>query len=137
MASSPIGGHSTDSVRGLTEMSEEVTTLMDALITKMERMDGDIDVLRAQNAELRKMVSDPDMMLMKSGFVRGSTPATEDVWGDPLRGERNEVIEKAAIAIDGVMVMPESNQDWHEMGWDEIHAMANEAAVSEGRPVDQ
>ena len=57
-------------------MSEEVTNLMDALITKMERMDG-------------------------------------------------------------VMVMPESNADWHEMGWDEIHAMANEAAISEGRPVDQ
>ena len=39
-------------------MSEEVTNLMDALITKMERMDGDIDALRAQNQELRKMVSD-------------------------------------------------------------------------------
>ena len=51
----------------------------------------------------------------------------------------NEVIEKAAIAIDGVMVtgdMPENNADWHEMGWDEIHAMANEAAQAEGRPVD-
>ena len=118
-------------------MSEEVTNLMDALITKMERMDGDIDSLRAQNLELRKMVSDPDTMLLKSGFVKASTPHTDDVWGDPLRGERNEVIEKAAIAIDGVMVMPESNADWHEMGWDEIHAMANEAAISEGRPVDQ
>ena len=118
-------------------MSEEVTNLMDALITKMERMDGDIDALRAQNQELRKMVSDPDTMLLKSGFVKASTPRTDDVWGDPLRGERNEVIENAAIAIDGVMVMPENNADWHEMGWDEIHAMANEAAISEGRPVDQ
>ena len=118
-------------------MSDEVTNLMDALITKMERMDGDIDSLRAQNLELRKMVSDPDMMLMKSGFMRGTTPATDDVWGDPLRGDRNEVVEKAAIAIDGVMVMPENNADWHEMGWDEIHAMANEAAQTEGRPVDQ
>jgi hypothetical protein len=118
-------------------MSEEVTNLMDALITKMERMDGDIGTLRAQNMELRKMVSDPDSMLMKSGFMKTTTPATNDVWGDPLRGERNEVIEKAAIAIDGVMVMPENNADWHEMGWDEIHAMANEAASTEGRPVDQ
>ena len=103
-------------------MSEEVTSLMDDLITKMERMDGDIDSLRAQNMQLRKMVSDPDTMLLKSGFVKATTPATADVWGDPLRGERNEVIEKAAIAIDGVMVnnMPEDNAGWHEMGWDEM-----------------
>tara|TARA_R100000152_G_C6781855_1_gene217362 strand:- start:2101 stop:2460 length:360 start_codon:yes stop_codon:yes gene_type:complete len=118
-------------------MTDEVTTLMDALITKMERMDGDIEALHAQNAELRKMVSDPDALLMKAGFVRTSTPAVNDVWGDPLRGERNEVIEKAAIAIDGVMIQPPtSNEDWHELGWDEIHAMANQAAQAEGRPVD-
>ena len=120
-------------------MTHDVTPLVDALITKMERMDGDIGALQAQNMELRKMVSNPDSLLQKAGFVKFGTPSTEDVWGDPLRGERNEVIEKAAIAIDGVMVageMPTENADWHEMGWDEIHAMANEAAQAEGRPVD-
>lgn len=119
-------------------MSDEVTALVDALITKMERMDGDIGSLKEQNMELRKMVSNPGHLLQKAGFVRFDTPSTEDVWGDPLRGDRNEVIEKAAIAIDGVMVnnMPEDNAQWHEMGWDEIHAMANEAAQVEGRPVD-
>ena len=119
-------------------MSGDVTTLVDALITKMERMDGDIGVLREQNLELRKMVSDPSMLLQKAGYVRTATPATEDVWGDPLRGDRNEVIEKAAIAIDGVMMQPPSdNQGWHDMGWEEIHAMAEQAAVAEGRPVAQ
>ena len=120
-------------------MTNDVTTLVDALITKMERMDGDIGMLQAQNMELRKMVSNPDSLLQKAGFVKFGTPSTEDVWGDPLRGERNEVIEKAAIAIDGVMVggVPTDNADWHEMGWDEIHAMAEDAAVAEGRPVDQ
>tara|TARA_B100000287_G_scaffold207440_1_gene195749 strand:+ start:372 stop:728 length:357 start_codon:yes stop_codon:yes gene_type:complete len=118
-------------------MSDDVNTLVGALITKMERMDGDINTLQAQNLELKKMISQPDLLLKQAGFVRTVTPSTEDVWGDPLRGERNEVIEKAAIAIDGVMVMPESNADWHEMGWDDIHAMANEAAAVEGRPVDQ
>ena len=117
-------------------MSQEVTNLVDALITKMERMDGDISVLREQNLELRKMISDPSMLLQKAGYVRASTPATEDVWGDPLRGDRNEVIEKAAIMVDGIMV-PDSNQDWHNMEWDDIHAMAEQAAVAEGRPVDQ
>lgn len=119
-------------------MANDVTNLVDALITKMERMDGDIGILQEQNIELRKMISNPANLLQKAGYVRTSTPATEDVWGDPLRGDRNEVIEKAAIMVDGIMVDPPSNnQDWHDMGWDEIHAMAESAAVAEGRPVDQ
>jgi len=119
-------------------MVDDVTTLVDALITKMERMDGDIDTLREQNLELKKMMSDPGALLQKAGFVKATTPATEDVWGDPLRGDRNEVIEKAAVMIDGIVVTPPSdNKDWHDMGWDEIHAMADQAAVAEGRPVDQ
>jgi len=119
-------------------MSNEVTNLVDALITKMERMDGDIGNLQEQNLQLRKMLNDPSMLLQKAGYVRASTPETEDVWGDPLRGERNEVIEKAAIMVDGIMVEPPvDNADWHDMGWDEIHAMADQAAVAEGRSVDQ
>ena len=117
-------------------MSNEVTSLVDALITKMERMDADIGILQEQNIELKKMISDPGALLQKAGYIRAFTPASEDVWGDPLRGERNEVIEKAAIMVDGVMV-PNSNQDWHDMQWDDIHAMAESAAVAEGRPVDQ
>ena len=119
-------------------MSDDVTNLVDALITKMERMDGDIGTLKQQNLELRKMVSNPASLLQKAGYIRTATPATEDVWGDPLRGDRNEVIEKAAVMIDGIMVEPPTNnQEWHNMEWDEIHAMAETAAVSEGRPVDQ
>jgi len=119
-------------------MVNDVTTLVDALITKMERMDGDIDILREQNLELRKMMADPGALLLKAGYITTSTPATEDVWGDPLRGDRNAVIEKAAVMIDGIIVTPPvDNQDWHDMGWDKIHAMAEQAAVAEGRPVDQ
>ena len=119
-------------------MSDDVTNLVDALISKMERMDGDIDTLKAQNQELRKMVSNPSALLQKAGYVSTSTPASEDVWGDPLRGERNEVIEKASVMIDGIMVDPPTNNaEWHNMGWDEIHTMAESAAVAEGRPVDQ
>ena len=119
-------------------MSDEVITLVDALITKMERMDEDIDILREQNLELKKMVSDPGALLQKAGYIRTITPASEDVWGDPLRGDRNEVIEKASIMVDGIMVEPPTNNEqWHSMGWDEIHAMAETAAVAEGRPVDQ
>ena len=119
-------------------MSDDVTNLVDALITKMERMDGDIGILQEQNLELKKMISNPSSLLRKAGYVRASTPATEDVWGDPLRGDRNAVIEKAAVMVDGILVEPPvDNADWHDMGWDEIHAMAETAAVAEGRPVDQ
>ncbi len=118
-------------------MPDDVTNLVDALITKMERMDDDIGTLQSQNLELRKMISNPSELLQKAGFIKFGTPSTEDVWGDPLRGERNQVIEKAAIAVDGVMVNPNTNADWHEMGWDEIHSMAENAAIAEGRPVDQ
>ena len=119
-------------------MSNDVNTLVDALITKMERMDGDIGVLQEQNLELKKMISNPGSLLRKAGYVMTTTPSTEDVWGDPLRGDRNEVIEKAAIMVDGIMVTPpDDSQGWHDMDWDEIHAMAEQAAVAEGRPVDQ
>ena len=73
-----------------------------------------------------------------AGFVRANTPANEDVWGDPLRGDRDSVISKAAAAIDDAGIsMPASNEEWHEMSWDEIHAMADTAAQAEGRRIDQ
>ena len=107
------------------------TLLMKALISKMESMDAELNMLR-------KQVSNPQATLRKSGFVKATTPASEDVWGDPLRGERDEVISKASKEISESMGidMPSSNEDWHAMSWEDIHAMANVAAVAEGRRVD-
>jgi len=107
--------------------------LMKALIGKMEAMDAELGMLR-------KQVSNPQSMLRKSGFVKAVTPASEDVWGDPLRGERDEVISKAANQTRSEAMgipMPDTNEDWHEMSWDDIHNMANVAAESEGRRIDQ
>ena len=106
--------------------------LMKALIGKMESMDAELTMLR-------KQVSNPQTMLRKSGFVKAVTPASEDVWGDPLRGERDEVISKAAQQISETMGidMPSTNEEWHEMSWEDIHEMANTAAQAEGRRVDQ
>ena len=102
-------------------MSEDVTILVSALISKMERMD-------AQIRNLQSEVGSADLLLKRAGFVRASTPAAEDVWGDPLRGETDSVIAKAADGYDGAMMsLPESNEAWHEMSWDEIHAMADKA----------
>lgn len=105
--------------------------LMKALISKMESMDAEI-------TSMRKSMDTPELLLKRAGFVRANTPANEDVWGDPLRGDRDDVISKAAAAIDDIgMSMPESNKEWHDMSWDEIHAMANTAAEAEGRRTDQ
>ena len=101
-------------------MTNDVTTLVDALITKMERMDGDVGMLQAQNMELRKMVSNPDALLQKAGFVKFSTPATEHEGGDPLRGEANAVIEKGDIALDGVLGggIASDNADCRRTAWE-------------------
>ena len=105
--------------------------LMKALISKMESMDAEI-------ASMRKSMDTPELLLKRAGFVRANTPANEDVWGDPLRGDRDDVISKAAAAIDDAgMSMPNSNEEWHDMSWDDIHAMANTAAEAEGRRIDQ
>jgi len=107
--------------------------LMKALIGKMESMDAELNMLR-------KQVSNPQAMLRKSGFVKAVTPASEDVWGDPLRGERDEVISKASKEMSeamGGVALPSTNEEWHEMSWDDIHSMANIAAEAEGRRVDQ
>jgi len=105
--------------------------LMKALISKMESMDAELTAMR-------KSFDTPEMLLKRAGFVRAITPANDDVWGDPLRGDRESVISKAAAAIDDAgMAMPESNEAWHDMSWDDIHAMANTAAQVEGRRIDQ
>jgi hypothetical protein len=106
------------------EQQNEVGTLMDALITKMERMDGEMRFLRY---EVQRMQDDPMTILKRAGYVRMETPATEDVWGDPLRGAREGVISKAAEGFDSMMEMPATNEEWHEMSWEAIHKMADNA----------
>lgn len=114
----------------VTEESDAMT-LMKALISKMETMDAEI-------IAMRKSMDSPQLLLKRAGFVRANTPANEDVWGDPLRGDRDTVISKAAAAIDDAgMSMPDSNEEWHEMSWEEIHKMADTAALVEGRRIDQ
>tara|TARA_R110000803_G_scaffold14241_3_gene39576 strand:+ start:2222 stop:2572 length:351 start_codon:yes stop_codon:yes gene_type:complete len=108
----------------------DAVVLMKALITKMESMDAELN-------NMRKSMNTPELFLKRAGFVRAKTPQAEDVWGDPLRGDREDVISKAANAIDeSGMSMPSSNEEWHDMNWDDIHAMANTAAQVEGRRVD-
>ena len=108
-------------------MSEEnpAEQLMNALITKMERMDSDLSSIREQNIQLRKMMSNPANLLKRAGFVRADTPSIEDLWGDPLRG--NDAIVKGTEESDDVFAVPDSNQDFYDMDWDDIHNLATQA----------
>ncbi len=103
-------------------MSEETTEerLVNALISKMESMESDINAVRRENELLKKMMSDPSSLLKKSGFVRISTPLSEDVEGDAFRGEEAINLQKSEGQLDNY-----TNEQIHEMSWEEIHDMAD------------
>ena len=107
------------------EQSDAAELLMTAIISKMERMDLDLDQIRKQNKQLRGVLSNPSVLLKRAGFVRANTPAIEDVWGDPLRTD--ETIMKGTEEADDVFSVPESNADFYEMDWSEIHNLATQA----------
>jgi len=110
----------------MTEERDEdnaVMRLMNALITKMETMDSQMSAMRA---DLRN----PDTLLKRAGFVRMNSPSVDDVWGDPLRGDRSGVIEKAGDGTEiDVVGLPSSNEEWHDMDWGDIHALAEQAGA--------
>ncbi len=113
----------------MTDEESPVMTLMNALITKMEQMDARIT---EQGAALRN----PMAILKRAGYVQTRTPSSTDVFGDPLRGDLDDVISKAGGTESTMGIeMPSSNEEWHDMEWDDIHAMAHDAAVAEGRHV--
>lgn len=99
--------------------------LMKALIGKMERMDSDLGQIRKENQQLRRILRDPSALLKRAGFVQTTTPNVEDVWGDPLRGEG--AIVKGTEDGDSFFEVPENNQDYYDMDWSEIHALASQA----------
>jgi len=103
-----------------------VMRLMNALITKMERMDSEMH-------EMRSDLRDPRSLLKRAGYVRSHSPSVNDVWGDPLRGNRGDTIEKAGDGTEiDVMALPATNEEWHDMSWEDIHALAETA----GAPMD-
>jgi|TARA_S200002703_G_C3767188_1_gene236170 hypothetical protein len=107
-------------------MSEEssVERLMSVLITKMEGMDSDLALLKAENERLRGLIASPKGLFRKAGFVPVTTPYTDDLMPDPLRMD----IEDNSILKGGpVSSIPQSNEEFHNMSWDDIHEMAQQA----------
>ena len=100
--------------------------LMSALITKMESMDAGLQNLREENAQLKKMMNNPNVLLRKAGFVSVNTNYPEDVVIDGFRGD----IDDSAIlkGADGLAIdVPTTNEDFHKMDWADIHALAEQA----------
>tara|TARA_R110002110_G_scaffold13948_2_gene66201 strand:+ start:383 stop:754 length:372 start_codon:yes stop_codon:yes gene_type:complete len=99
--------------------------LMGALISKMENMDSELQILKSENAQFRVALDDPAVMLRKAGFVQSRTRRPADVIADPFRGEGNEFILKG---FDGeAITAPENNADFHAMDWADIHQLADQA----------
>jgi hypothetical protein len=111
-------------------MTEEVSTterLMNALISKMEAMDSDVQALKTENANLRKALRDPSAMLRKAGFVSATTPLSEDVPHDPFRADSSALLKGEQGGFP-------SNAEIHQMSWDDIHEMAEQARSVEVLP---
>ena len=115
-------------------MSEQSVAerLMSTLISKMESMDGDLQMLKSENQRLRNTVSDPITMLRKAGFVATMTPLSQDVSTDAFRGNIGSETEFDRMDSGLLKSQDEySNNDIHLMSWDEIHEMAEQAKETE------
>jgi len=99
---------------------------MNVLISKMEAMDGDINVLKQENNRLRHIVSNPNTLMKQMGLVPVSTPFSEDVMPDGFRPTEGDAILKGPEEIG----MPIDNAEFHRTSWDDIHEMASSARAA-------
>ena len=102
--------------------------LMGALISKMENMDSNLQILKAENEALKGIVSDPAALLRKAGFVSRGNSAPHDVLPDLFRGDAAHDILKDST-LDGISI-PKSNAEFHGTEWSEIHELAGQARSS-------
>ena len=100
--------------------------LMNALISKMESMDRNIQEVRAENAVLRKAFANPKKILRKAGFVQYNTPLAEDVEVDAFRNDMTTTEIMKGGAVESTDPDKFSNEEIHEMSWGEIHSMADQ-----------
>ena len=110
----------------MTEQSD-AERLMGVLITKMESMDNDLESLKQENMRLRKMLSNPNTMLKKMGLVKATTPFTENVMNDAFRNDMND--DSIMKGVNSSVT--QTNEEFHNMSWEDIHEMALSAKESE------
>jgi|TARA_R100000458_G_scaffold56488_1_gene61457 hypothetical protein len=105
----------------MTEDKSEL--LVNALITKMEAMDSNIEILKQENERLKNIINNPQKLLRKMGMVKTTTPFTEDLQDDPFRNDLNN----NSILKGQNTTIPQTNEEYHNMDWEEIHELANQA----------
>ena len=101
--------------------------MLGVLITQLARMDGDMESLKQANMRLRKMITNPTIMLKKMGMVKASTPFTENVTGDAFRNDMNDDSIMKGVNSS----VPQTNEEFHNMSWEDIHEMAQSAKETE------
>ena len=108
----------------MSEEGEQKTAekLMGALISKMENMDNDLQMLKQENINLRKTVADPMNMLKKAGFVMSKTQRPSGMVPDDFRPIEGDLFTKGDD-----LSMPSTNAEFHDMDWADIHALADQA----------
>lgn len=97
--------------------------LMNTLISKMESIDNEVQILKAENIALKRIVDSPSALLKKAGYVSIRTPLSEDIAYDPLRGDM-PISENNMVAKSDNSEF--SNEDIHNLTWSEIHEMADQ-----------
>mgnify|MGYP006399375019 CR=1 FL=1 len=97
--------------------------LMSALISKMETMDSDIQVVKAENAALKNMLRSPNQLMKRMGLMSYSTPLSEDVMPDEFRGDTNNILKGDTMDVG----FPTTTEDFHNTSWEKIHELANGA----------
>ena len=102
--------------------STNAEQLIGVLINKMETMDSDLSVIKAENVALRNIINNPQQLLRKMGLVSVATPLTDDLQVDPFRGDMSLVGGSLLKSTPQVGTM--SNEDIHAMSWEQIHEMA-------------
>jgi len=85
-------------------------------------MDEDLQILKAENKQLKAILNKPEVVFKKAGFVKTSTPFSEDILQDPFRGE-NEILLKGGEVQQSAI--PQTNEEFHALSWEDIHEMAS------------
>jgi len=105
--------------------SSNAEQLIGVLINKMESMDSNLMLLKAENDALKNLINNPQRLLRKMGLVSVTTPFTDDLQIDPFRGDMELDNSSLLKSQPGFGTM--SNEDIHAMSWEDIHEMANTA----------
>ena len=95
--------------------------LVNVLISKIRR-------LEAESSHIRKTIANPMSLFQQSGMIRTNTPSPEDV-NDNLLKDEVYGFEHAEGAV--VAMIPTSNEEFHNMSWDDVHELADKAMGSE------